>query len=228
LKIQAQVFSIIIVTAILCVVFIVAGYKVKKADPFEKPKGLVLLSIILVETIHSFIQGVIDDEFARKYGAYVGAMMSYLLVSNYSSLFGIAPPTGNFSVTFAITVIVWFAIQAVAIHHYGWKGYISNLFKPFSLFFIVNIFSIISPLASLSLRMFGNLVSGSVIMELVYTGTAGISGLIPVIGNFNFVGVFVAPLLHVYFDIFIGFMQMFIFATLVLVFMRNNVPDEKV
>ena len=227
MNIQAQVFSTIIITVVLCIVFIYAGLKVKKVDPFEKPKGIVLLAVIFVESVQSFIAGVIDDSFARKYGAFVGAFMAYLLVSNYSGLFGLAPPTGNFSVTLAIAVVAWIAIQATAIQHYGFKGYIANLFKPFSLFFIMNVFSIISPLASLSLRMFGNLVSGSVIMELLYTSTAGLSALVPVVGKFNFIGVLIAPALHVYFDIFIGFMQMFIFTTLVLVFVKNNIPDEE-
>ena len=227
MNIQAQFFSIIIITVLLCIIFIIAGNKVKKANPFEKPKGIVLLAIMFVEMINSFVEGIIDAEFAKKHGAYVGAMMAYLLISNYSGLFGLPTPTGNFSVTLALSIVAWIAIQATAIHHYGFRGYISNLFKPFSLFFVMNLFSIISPLLSLSLRMFGNLVSGSVIMELVYTATAGISSFIPVIGKFNFMGVIIAPALHVYFDIFIGFMQMFIFATLVLVFVRNNIPDEE-
>jgi hypothetical protein len=64
-------------------------------------------------------------------------------------------------------------------------------------------------------------------MELLYTSTAGLSALVPVVGKFNFIGVLIAPALHVYFDIFIGFMQMFIFTTLVLVFVKNNIPDEE-
>ena len=226
MKIQAQVFSIVIITTVICICFIVAGNKVKKADPFAKPKGIVLLAIILVETVNNFVRGILDDDFARKYGAFVGAMMTYLLISNYSGLLALAAPTGNFSVTLTLSFIAWAAIQGTAIKHYGFKGYIVNMFKPFSLFFIINLFSIISPLASLSLRMFGNLVSGTVIMELVYSATAGLSSLVPFLGKFNFVGVFVAPVLHAYFDLFIGFVQMFIFSTLVLVFIKNNIPDE--
>ena len=226
MKIQSQVFSIVILTSAISLFFIYAGSKVKKANTFDKPKGMVLLAVILVETVNNFIKGILDDEFARKYGAYVGAMMAYILLSNYSSLFALPTPTGNFSVTIALSLIAWFAIQATAIRHYGFKGYISNMFKPFSLFFIINLFSILSPLISLSLRMFGNLVSGTVIMELVYSSTAGLSNLVPVIGKFNFIGVLVAPVLHAYFDIFVGFMQMFIFSTLVLVFIKNNIPEE--
>ena len=62
-------------------------------------------------------------------------------------------------------------------------------------------------------------------MMVIYAMLASVSGLIPVIGNFNFLGVIVAPALHFYFDLFAGLMQTYIFITLSITFIGKELPD---
>ena len=85
-----------------------------------------------------------------------------------------------------------------------------------------NLLSILSPLISLSMRLFGNILSGSILMYLVYQLTGYISGLLI---NFNFLGPVIAPWLHCYFDVFAGCIQTLVFVTLssILIMMEN--PD---
>ena len=80
----------------------------------------------------------------------------------------------------------------------------------------------ISPLISLSMRLFGNILSGSILMYLVYSLTGWLSSFII---DFNFLGPIVAPILHAYFDIFAGCIQTLVFVTLssILIMMEN--PD---
>ena len=81
-----------------------------------------------------------------------------------------------------------------------------------------NILSALAPLISLSMRLFGNIVSGGILMSLLYAATGLASdwlfGFIP----FNIVAPVVAPVLHAYFDVFAGFIQTFIFVTLSSIF----------
>ena len=64
------------------------------------------------------------------------------------------------------------------------------------------------------MRIFGNIVSGGILMSLVYAATGYLSGLLFSFIPINVVGPIIAPVLHAYFDVFAGFIQTFIFVTL--------------
>ena len=112
--------------------------------------------------------------------------------------------------------------MGVSIKYSTVKGYLKGLLEPFFLMLPINIFGEIAPLVSMSLRLFGNILVGGVMMTIVYTFCGLASSLIPVIGNFNIVGVIVAPVLHAYFDLFAGFIQMFIFISLTTILAGNK------
>src|SRR5699024_12533347 len=98
-------------------------------------------------------------------------------------------------------------------------------FDSFSFFLFLNIFVQIAPLLSLSFRLFGNVVAGSTIMSLLYMFTGWVSQFVPFIGEFNFFGVIVAPVLHLYFDLFSGFLQAFLFISLTIIFIVVETPQ---
>ena len=179
------VFSLIIITA-LCLFFIYAGKKVMAADPLEKPKGIVLV--------------------CESYYPYFAMLFVYLIVANLSGLIGFDAPTSNYSITLAMTLITFILIQYNAFKKKGGLTYIKELVWP-----PTNILSAISPLISLSMRLFGNILSGTILMGLVYQFTGWLSGMIlPV----NFLGPILAPVLHAYFDVFAGCIQTLVFVTL--------------
>ena len=64
-------------------------------------------------------------------------------------------------------------------------------------------------------------------MTMVYAFGSWLSSLVPFIGQFNFIGPIIAPVLHAYFDVFSGFIQMFIFITLTQVYIGNELPIEE-
>jgi F-type H+-transporting ATPase subunit a len=134
----------------------------------------------------------------------------YLVVSNWSGLIGFTPPTSNYSITFAITLVTFILIQYQSIKAKGGLTYIKDMIWP-----PTNIFGVFAPLISLSMRMFGNVLSGSIIMTLLYTFTAWLSGLLVPI---DFVGPFIGGMLHLYFDIFAGVIQTIVFVTLSSIF----------
>jgi len=71
-------------------------------------------------------------------------------------------------------------------------------------------------------------LSGSIIMSLIYTGCNVLSDLL--LGwlglPFNVFGVVLAPVFHAYFDVFSGFIQMYIFISLTMAFVSNELGDE--
>ena len=151
----------------------------------------------------------------------------YLLVSNLIGLLGLTQPTGNYSVTLALAVISIILREKENITTNGVKNYLHQFIEPFFPFIIPNIFGKIGPLISMSLRLFGNILSGTIIMTMVYAFGSWLSSLVPFIGQFNFIGPIIAPVLHAYFDVFSGFIQMFIFITLTQVYIGNELPIEE-
>ncbi len=228
---QAEVLVILLITIVLCSLVVVIGKKIGQADPLEKPKGLVLIGCSIVEIIDGMVLGTTSPSMTKKLGPYIGTIALYLVVANLIGLLGLSTPTSNYSVTLTLAAITWVMIQTTAIKSTGLKAYIHGFFEPIIPFVIPNFFGKVAPLISMSLRLFGNLLSGMIIMTLVYQFTGWLSTSIvniffPSEYVFNFIGIFVAPVLHAYFDVFSGCIQMFIFITLTMVFIGNELPQE--
>lgn len=223
---QEEQLSIVVITALLGFAFWLINRQLTKLDGETKPNRLVAAVIAYVKFITDYTVSSMGELYGRRYSIYIGSVFSYILISNVSGLFGLSAPTTNLSVTLILALITWISIQVVKFKENGMKGYFKSYIEPMPLFLIPNVLSEVSPLISLSLRLFGNILSGSVIMGLLYMFTGWMSQFIPVIGEFNFVGVVLAPLLHLYFDLFSGFIQAYLFISLTIIFIGMETPRE--
>jgi F-type H+-transporting ATPase subunit a len=226
LKIQVEVISIVAITAIIFVLLFLVNRAIVKSDPLEKPKGILLLGMIYYQMMDKLTTENMGAKAALKYSPYIASIALYMAISNLASLVGFNQPTSNFSVTLTLALITFYLIQSTKIRTNGIVGYFKGFFEPFAPFVIMNVFGMFAPLLSMSLRLFGNITSGGTLMQLFYIFTAYISNLIPVVGKFNFLGVILAPALHVYFDIFSGLIQTYIFIMLTTIFIGNELPQE--
>ncbi|NLY63089.1 MAG: F0F1 ATP synthase subunit A [Erysipelothrix sp.] len=206
--------SIIVITLVLSFLIIFLGKRVSKLSVTSNPKGFLQVGILYVEMINNVIVTNMGKKHGPKFSAYLGSVFIYMLLANTAGLFGLESPTSSLSVTLIFAIITWVLIQAANISTNGWKGYFKGFFDPFVPFVIPNVFGALAPLISLSMRLFGNVLSGGIIMSMLYAFTAGISAYIPLIGGFNVFGVVIAPVIHLYFDLFSGFLQAFVFMTL--------------
>lgn len=215
---QSEQLSIVLITILLVILIFVGSNKLKKINAGEKPGRFLSALMSYVSFINNYTVENMGKKHGSRMAAYIGVVFIYLIVSNVSGLLGLSAPTQNLSVTLMFGAITWILIQVAKFQsNGGFGGYLKTYLEPSVLFLVPNIFSEIAPLISLSFRLFGNIIAGSVIMSLVYTFTGWLSSFIPVIGNFNFLGVIVAPPLHLFFDVFLGFIQAFIFVTLSMV-----------
>ncbi len=210
----AEQVSIIVVTLIISTIILLLSKKVKSLDVKDNPRGFLQLGILYVDTIHNMIVTNMGKKHGPKFSAYLGSVFIYLLLANTVGLLGFETPTSSLSVTLVFALITWLLIQGVSINQNGLKGYIKGFFEPFFPFVIPNIFGAVAPLISLSMRLFGNVLSGGIIMSMLYAFTAWLSSFVPVIGGINVFGVIIAPIIHLYFDLFAGFLQAFLFMTL--------------
>jgi F-type H+-transporting ATPase subunit a len=76
---------------------------------------------------------------------------------------------------------------------------------------------------SLSLRLFGNMFAASIIMELIYKGLIYVSNILPI--KIPIFAAIIPIPLHMYFDIFDGAIQMFIFVMLTMVNIKITVEE---
>ena len=223
---QTTVFSILIITAVIIVFLIFINGKLKKFDPMDEPKGIVLLMMVAVQTIDNMVKEKTNENVARTLTPYMLTVALYLFMANISGLFALETPTSNYSVTLVLAAITCILIEVYSAKARGTKSYIKTWFEPFAPFVVLNLFSKMSTLLSLSLRLFGNILSGGILMSVIYQMLASVSKMIPFMGEFNILGVVVAPVLHFYFDLFSGVMQAFIFITLTISFIGKELPKE--
>ncbi len=202
-----------IVMVVLIVFAIVANQKIKKADYRKAPTGFLNVIELIVETLDKLILDNMGRKLAPVFRNYVSTLFLLILTCNLSGLFGLRPPTADFGVTLPLALITFFMIQYQG---FKWQkmGKIKGLFEPVFLFLPVNIISEFATPISMSLRLFANILSGTMMMALIY-------GLLP-----SFVTIAWPAALHAYMDVFSGALQAYVFTMLTMVFVANAAGDE--
>ena len=198
----------LIVVGVLMLFFVVCGVAVKMADPTKSSSGLVLFMEIVYTSLLDFAKGSMGDG-ASKYFSFLLTMVSYLLVANLLGLTGLMPPTSDYSVTLALTIITLVYIMIAGVKSKGVLRYLKDTYlgdMPFLL--PLNVIGEFSKIISLSFRLFGNIMSGALILSIVTSLLGWISA--PFL-----------PILNAYFDIFAGGMQTMIFAMLTMMWLKN-------
>jgi F-type H+-transporting ATPase subunit a len=164
-----------------------------------------------LEKIYQSIRELAVDTMGEEYESflpYIGTLMIYLLVLNFLGLIGIKPPTRDISVTVSFAIVTFLVVNLNAVKKNGIIGYGKGLVHPFWPMLPINIMErFILPLA-LSLRLMGNMVAATVVIELVYKA----------LGSIGMFAQFGLPIfVHGYFDLFDGTIQMIVFVMLTMI-----------
>lgn len=205
----SHVCMLIIILAIM-IFALIARSKIMKAD--EIPTGLQNVLEFVVETLQGFVNSSMG-EHGKKYVNYVGTLFLFVLLCNISGLVGLRPPTADYGTTFCLALITFVMIQ-----YNNFKcnkfGAITGLFQPLWFLFPINFIGEVATPVSMSLRLFGNVMAGTVMMALFY-------GLLPVWATIG-----IPAALHVYFDLFSGAIQAYVFAMLTMVFVTQKIEGD--
>ncbi len=198
--------SIVIVMAILMIFAVVVRAKLEDVD--GKPSHLQNVAELAVESIDNMVRGSMG-KYAPQFQNYVGTLFLFIVISNISGLIGLRPPTADYGVTLPLGLITFFIIQFNNAR-YNKIGALTDLFKPIPLLAPINIIGEIAVPFSLSLRLFGNVFSGTVMMALIYGLMADFA--------YGWPG-----FLHIYFDVFSGCIQAYVFCMLTMVFTKIKI-----
>ncbi|MGN1344131.1 MAG: F0F1 ATP synthase subunit A [Traorella sp.] len=223
LQIHASILVWLCICLVVGIVLVIAGNKFKKADPSKAPSGMVLVFEQILNAILSIVESSLGKN-TRKYLWFYGTMIVLMLISNLSGLLGVQAPTSNLSVNIALAVTMWLIIQFNSWRTNGVIGKLKSWCEQIFVLFPINVLSDCTLPVSLSLRLFGNLLAGTIIMTLIYSLFDLLNKLLCGLGVVLFV---VTPLLHAYFDIFSGFIQTYIFFTLSTFFLSQELDPEE-
>lgn len=191
----------------LILVALIIRVKMKKFKEVPETKLQTMIEMV-VDTINNFTISSMGP-VGKRFAGYYGPLLIYIAVCNLSGLIGIRPPTADFATTLAFALITFFMIHGFGIKSKG-LGYFKGFLQPVPLLLPLNIIGELATPVSLSFRLFGNILGGSIIMGLVYA-------MFPKI--VIFLGI--PAVLHGYFDIFAGTLQAFIFVMLSMTFVSS-------
>ena len=197
---------VLIVMLIIVGFCIAAGHMVKHAK--EVPTGFQNVVELIVEMLDKMTVGVMGKQAVR-FRNYIGTIFIFILFSNISGLLGLRPPTADFGTTFGLALITFVMIEYAWIKTKGF-GIIKDLLDPFPVFLPINIISEFATPVSMSLRLFGNVTAGTIMLGLWYA-------LMP-----WFTKIGIPAFLHAYFDFFSGAIQTYVFGMLTMVFVSNR------
>ena len=165
---------------------------------------------VVVEYIYNMLKKLVTanmgDEFLDIL-PFVGSLAVFLLLMNLTGLFGLPVPAKSFSVTIGLGLITFYMVQYYTIRKYGLKSYFRGYIFPIALITPINILERIMLPVSLALRLFGNVLAATFLVELCYEA----------LGHVGFIAQLGIPIpLHAYFDIFDGAIQTIIFVMLTM------------
>jgi F-type H+-transporting ATPase subunit a len=166
----------------------------------------------VLETIVSAIRGQIHDvtgEKTDRYLPFIGTLFLFISVANFLDIFpGYEPPTGSLSTTAALAVCVFIAVPFFSITERGIGHYLRSYVRPSPIMLPFNIISELSRTLALAVRLFGNILSGRILVAIIIT-------LVPL---------FLPTVLQI-FGLVIGQIQAYIFAVLATVYIASAAHD---
>jgi len=200
-----SVFNVWLVALVLIIFAIVVNKKIKEASIDEKPSSFLNIVELMVELVQSLVKSTMGEQNLG-FAPYIFTLFFFLITANLFGLTGLTPPTSDYSVTFSLALITFALSQYWLFKNAGGlKGYLKGYTEPMAFLTPLNVIGDLANPVSLSFRLFGNIMGGGIIMTLLYSALG------------YFAPIVTAPL-HIYFDIFSGVLQAFIFTMLSMIF----------
>jgi F-type H+-transporting ATPase subunit a len=160
-----------------------------------------------LEVIISGIMGQIEDVIrkdGRPFLPMIGTMFIFLVVANLSGVLpGVEAPTSKIETPAALALIVFFSVHYFGVRSRGLGGYLASFAEPKLIMLPLNILSEITRTFSLMVRLFGNVMSGEFVIDLV-VALAGLFVPIPLMALEILVGLVQAYIFTVLATVFIG------------------------
>ena len=221
--------SLLAVTVILTLLAFIATRRLSK-----RPGKLQVVAEKLVNMLHGLVRDTMG-EHNMKFAPYIGTIF---LSSIFGTLLGMTQifrsTTADLSVTAAWALVTTGMVWYNNIKNFGFGTWLKGFTEPIVVMTPMNVVSEVANPVSMAFRHFGNVAGGSVLTALIYGALAGLSsmvfGWLPEAVAAIFPPVFqvgIPAILSIYFDLFSGFVQAFVFSLLTMVYVGGACPPPE-
>jgi F-type H+-transporting ATPase subunit a len=198
-----------VVTTWAIMALLVLGSSLMARKLSLKPSKVQAALELLVTTVDAQIVDTMQVE-PQKYRSLIGTLFLFILVSNVSSLIpGVEPPTAHIETDAALALVVFCATLFYGVRTRGLARYLATFAEPTWIMVPLNVIEQITRTFSLTVRLFGNVMSGVFVVGIVLS-LAGL--LVPI------------PLMAL--DLLTGAVQAYIFTVLAMVFIGAALAES--
>ena len=173
------------------------------------PRRFQIVAELIVGQLYQLTEDALDREQAEKYGPMICSLFLFMLLSNW---LGIIPhleePTKDLNTPLALGLMGFVVAHYAGIKSKGFKAYSKEYFQPMFFMMPLNVIGELAKIVSISFRLFGNVMGGSIIILVVSHLTYSL--VLP-------------PLLNAFFGLFVGTIQAFVFTMLTVVYISVQI-----
>ena len=197
--------SIVVTWIIMAVLILLSIFLTRnmKIDHISKRQAVAEL---IVTKLTGIVEGMIGEK-GKAFVPYLTTVLVYIGISNIIGLFGFKSPTKDLNVTIALAVMSIVLVEAAGIYYLGVKKWLHKFTEPIAIVTPINILEVFTRPLSLCMRLFGNVLGSFVIMELIKM-------IVPV---------FLPTVFSLYFDIFDGLLQAYVFVFLTSLYIGEEI-----
>ena len=200
--------EVILMTWIVIIILILVGF-ISTRKRAINPRAMQIFGELFVGQFYQITEDALDKQMAKKYGPLVCALFMFLVLANW---LGIIPyleePTKDLNTPLSLGILGFVIAHAAGIKSKGFKAYAKEYFEPMFFMMPLNVIGELAKIVSISFRLFGNVMGGSIIILVVSYLTYSV--LLP-------------PVLNAFFGLFVGTIQAFVFTMLTVVYISVQV-----
>ncbi len=173
------------------------------------PNPLQVFAELFVNAFYNLTRDALDEDMAPRYYPLICTLFMFLVLCN---MLGVIPwlsePTKDLNTPLGLGIMGFFIAHYAGIKAKGLKNYIKGYFEPIFFMAPLNVIGELAKVISISFRLYGNIMGGAIIILVV-------SRLL--------YSLIIPPFLYVFFGMFIGLIQAFVFTMLTLVYISVQV-----
>lgn len=205
-SLNIPVYESVVVTWIVMAIMILGAIFLTRGMKTQNISRRQAIAETIVTKLQSFV-GQMVGEKGKAYVPYLCTILIYIGIANTIGLFGFKSPTKDLNVTVALSIMSIVLVEAAGIYHLGVKRWAKKFAEPVAIVTPINILEVFTRPLSLCMRLFGNVLGAFVIMELIKI-------VVPVI---------VPAVLSMYFDLFDGLLQAYVFVFLTSLYIQEEI-----
>jgi F-type H+-transporting ATPase subunit a len=175
----------------------------------DRPRGIQNVLETAVEAVINYVHSKAHG-MGTSFSAYIFTVAAFLITCAVLELFGFHTPAADITMTFALAFITFILINVFGIRKKGLKGRLKAIASPSPAILPIRLITDIALPISMSARLFGNMLGGMIVIDLIYDS----------LGNY---AVGIPSTVGLYFNVFHPLIQAYIFVTLTLTFINEAI-----